>query len=384
VPVPLPPRGTESRDRPSRAESQLVADAITWAVRGPDGLTGTQRMLVRALLEAMTDHAVEIDEGIETDATTLAAGFRERDRAYRTRVVQLTLLCALVARPLPPEVVDRVAALASELWVEERMIRVARELAAGSLGLAAVDFQRNGYTQHWDPAARGELHASRELHDAWEAAADDPGLAARWLALADLPLDTLGHAVWRLYRTRGFVVPGRPGSAPVLLAQHDWVHVLADYGTTVENELETFAFVARANDDMSGFSLLAMVVSLFETGYLKSGMGLFESDEDHISDDDRMVVRVADAMRRGALCEDLLTSSTSIDFLALDWFELAPLSLSQARARFQIPPKTAAAVEAGSVGPFEPGGITEFQVSSARMLADAAGRPEEAGGAPSP
>jgi hypothetical protein len=120
-----------------------------------------------------------------------------------------------------------------------------------------------------------------------------------------------------------------------------------------------------------------MVVSLFETGYLRTGAGLFESDLGHLSADDRMAVRIADAMRRGAMCEDLVTNSTSIDFLALDWFELAPLSLGQARARFQIPPKSAAALEAGSVGPFEPGGITEFQVSSARMMADASGLPDE-------
>jgi hypothetical protein len=53
------------------------------------------------------------------------------------------------------------------------------------------------------------------------------------------------------------------------------VHVLADFGTTVESELEVFGFIARANDDMRAFSLLAMVVSLFETGSLRTGAGLF-------------------------------------------------------------------------------------------------------------
>jgi len=60
-------------------------------------------------------------------------------------------------------------------------------------------------------------------------------------------------------------------------------YVLADYGTTVESELEVFALIARANDDMRAFSLLAMVVSRFEIGYLKTGAGLFESNTGHIS-----------------------------------------------------------------------------------------------------
>ena len=67
------------------------------------------------------------------------------------------------------------------------------------------------------------------------------------------------------YRDRGFVYPRLPGSAPPLLAQHDWAHVLAGYGTALENEVEVFGFMARANDDPRAFSLLAMVVSLFET-----------------------------------------------------------------------------------------------------------------------
>ncbi len=377
MPVPLPPRGKESRERPSQAETQLVADAITWAVRGPDGLTGTQRMLVLALLEAMTDHPVEIDEGIRTDASTLAEGFRDRDRAYRTRIVQLALLCALVLRPLPPEVVDRVAALASELWVDERMIRVAQEFAAGSLGLAAVDFQRNGYTQHWDPASRGELHASRELHDAWESAVDDPELAARWLALAELPLDSLGHARVAAVPDAGLRGPGpsRLGSAVAGPAR-----LGARAGRLRHHRRERARDVRLRRPGQRRHVAVSRCwpwsCRCSRPGYLRTGAGLFESDQGHLSHDDRMAVRIADAMRRGALCEDLVTSSTSIDFLALDWFELAPLSLSQARARFQVPPKSAAAIEAGSVGPFQPGGITDFQASSARM-AESAGRSDD-------
>lgn len=44
----------------------------------------------------------------------------------------------------------------------------------------------------------------------------------------------------------GFSCPGPPGSAPPLLAQHDWVHVLADYGSTVESELEVFERAVEA------------------------------------------------------------------------------------------------------------------------------------------
>jgi hypothetical protein len=157
------------------------------------------------------------------------------------------------------------------------------------------------------------------------------------------------------------------------------VHVLADYGTTVENELEVFAYIARANDDPRGFSLLAMVISLFETGYLPTGMGLFRYDQGHLTDE--VAIRVADALYRGAVSKNVVTGETSLDFLGIDWFELADLSVEQARAMVAIPEKSQRARDAGSVGPWEPGGISPFQLAAGQALAVTEGRPYEAHGA---
>jgi len=198
---------------------------------------------------------------------------------------------------------------------------------------------------------------------------DDPELAGRWCDLGRLPEGTLGRGVFALYQTRGFVFPGLPGSAPPLLAQHDWVHVLADYGTTVESELEVFAFIARANDDMRAFSLLAMVISLFETGYLRTGAGLFESSPGHLSSHEGVAERIADAMRRGALCRDSLLGVDSVDYLHLDWFTLAELPLTEVRQRFRVVDKAPEAIAAGSVSPWDPEGISEFQREAGKELA---------------
>jgi hypothetical protein len=316
-------------------------------------------------------------------AEAFARALARRDRQFRTRGVQIMLLCALVLRPLPEGVADRIAEYARELQVDEGMVDVARRFAHGALGLAAFDFERNGYTATWNPEDTTALHTSTALASAWDVAVHDPDLAARWAALEDLPEGTLGRRVWELYQARGFVFPGLPGSAPPLLAQHDWTHVLADYGTSVESELEVFAFIARANDDMRAFSLLAMVVSLFETGYLRAGAGLFEASPGHLSAGRGVAVRIADAMRRGALCTDHETGSDSIDFLRLDWFELASLPLADVRERFGLTPKSDVARAAGAVGPCEPGGISPFQERSGRALAERDGRPYESYGATS-
>ncbi len=256
----------------------------------------------------------------------------------------------------------------------EDMLTVAHEFATGSLGLAALDFERNGYASTWTPEDESALHLSTHLAGAWDAVADDPALAQRWRELEDLPAGTLGRRVADFYRARGFTYPGTPDSAPPFLAQHDWVHVLADYGTTVESELEVFAFIARANDDMRAFSLLAMVVSLFETAYLPSGAGLFHSDGGHLSRAG-VATRLGDAMRRGALC------TGSIDFLRVDWFAVADQPVDRVRSHFGVVAKAPGAVERGSVGPWEPGGISPFQWEAGQALARTVGRPYDAFGA---
>src|SRR5262249_47865449 len=142
-----------------------------------------------------------------------------------------------------------------------------------------------------------------------------------------------------------------------------------------------FGFIARANDDMRAFSLLAMVISLFETGYLRTGAGLFEYSIGHLSADSDVSVRLADAMRRGALCHDNLANRDSVDFLRIDWFELAPLPLDEVRARFCVQPKSPTAIAAGSTGPCEPGGISPFQLEAGRRLAEQLGVSYESHGA---
>jgi hypothetical protein len=379
MPVPLPAPEDALLVPPPADEVVFVARGIMSAIRPPGGHSETQQLLIGASMDALTGHPVDVTAVEPIDPATFAVGMARRNEAFRTRVVQFMILGALVLRPIPPAVAAQVAAYARELCIDDAMLQVAREFAEGHLGLAAFDFERNGYTADWSPERAQVLHTSRALSAAWDQSVADPDLAARWADLEALPAGTLGRRVWEFYRARGFTAPGNPGSAPPLLAQHDWVHVLADYGTRVESELEVFAFIARANDDPRGFSLLAMVVSLFETGYLARGAGLFESFPGQLSRRG-MAARVADAMRRGAISHGL-DGRPDVDLLAVDWFTLADRSVDELRDAFAIGDKGPAALAAGSVGPWEPGGISEHQDGTGRAAAERDGRPYESYGA---
>ena len=70
-----------------------------------------------------------------------------------------------------------------------------------------------------------------------------------------------------------------------------------------------------------------------------------------------------------------------VDLLAVDWFALADRPVEEVRDLFGVVDRSAAARAAGSVGPWEPGGISEHQSRTARARAEAAGVAHETYGA---
>ena len=376
--VPLPDARTVNLVPPDLEEIHLMVRGVATAGAAPGGLTEVQRHVVNATVEAMSGHVVDVGGMDPLGPRDFAEAMARRNLQFRGRMVQLMLLIEMLLTPLPPEVTARVQEYAEALGVHEDMLRVTHQIARGSLGLALVDFQRSGYFEQMLEQPPDHLHVQHALSDAWEGCADDPELAGRWAALADCPVGSLGHGVWRFYRARGFSFPGSPGSAPPTLAQHDWMHVLADFGSTVECEIEVFGFISRANDDPSGFSLLAMVIGLFETGYLfNAAKGFFEYDLGHFSRDaEHMAIRLADAMARGANAAwdlNLHGRPSDVDFLGVDWFEYADWPVSQVRRYFGVPPKSQKAIDCGSVTAWEPGGISPFQYARGWDLAEAEG-----------
>ena len=65
---------------------------------------------------------------------------------------------------------------------------------------------------------------------------------------------------------RGFPFPGDAHGIYEIGAQHDFVHVLADYTPTPEGEIDVFAFIAAAMPDGQRRVLLAVTLGLFQNG----------------------------------------------------------------------------------------------------------------------
>ncbi|MBM3660940.1 MAG: hypothetical protein FJW95_15765 [Actinobacteria bacterium] len=342
---------------PSADEVHLVARGIATAVAPVGGLTDNQCGLLQAITLALTGQLVEYRGLDPLDPEELAVALAERPVEYRRRIVHHMVLGELILVPLPEAVAVRVAEYAAALGVDDDFIRIARRYAQGALGLAWVDLRRSGFTDRWTEERMAPLYTSNTMEDPFDAPSLDPDLAARWHAFAGLPDGTLGREVWRMYEMRAWDAPGSDLGASAFIAQHDFVHVISDYGTHMEGEMEVFAFIGRADPDPMGFSWLATMVGLFETGYVHE-QGFFRSNvREHTLQMGGMAHRLADAIRRGKAVQERYDT----DLFAVDYHALATAPLDAVRAMLGVPPKGEEAVAAGSPGIFDLDGMSEAQ-----------------------
>jgi len=336
----------------------LVARGIATAVAPEDGITEVQAELLEAIASALTGLSVDYRSLEPLSAEEFADALAARDLDFRQRIVHHMVLAELVLRPLPVVVAHRVAKYAEALGVKDDFVRVARRYAQGAYGLAWMDLQRNGFVGHvLDANEEAASAKTAKVRDPFEPAKEDVELAAKWTAFAALPEQTLGRCVWEMYDGRGFDLPGVAGGAPAYLAQHDFVHVLADYGTNLKGELEVFALIGRADPDPKGFAWLATLLGLFETGYI-STTGFFDRDTRERNARARgMNQRIADAIRRGKIvCDEYGT-----DLFEVDYYELAARPVDEVREILRVPVKAEIALESGSVGLFDLEGMSETQ-----------------------
>ncbi len=338
-------------------EVHAVARGIGTAVSSAGQLTEMQASLLRAVTLALTD--VDVDyHGLEPlGPDELAEALDGRSVEYRHRIVHHMVLAELVLRPLPDEVAHRVEQYATTLGVDDDFVRLARRYAEGKFGLAWNDLRRSGFTDRWDDERMRSLYTQADFQDPFDSGVVDDDLARRWEAFEMFPADSLGRQTWEMYTIRGFAFPGAPGGAPAYLAQHDFVHVIADYGTQLEGELEVFTLIGRADPDPRGFAWLATMIGLFETGYVHQ-QGFFQVDvRDRHLQTSGMTDRMADALRRGKE----IATGFGTDLLRVDFHAIAHHPLDEVRTMLRVPAKGPAAVTAGSPGVHDPDGMSATQ-----------------------
>jgi hypothetical protein len=343
-----PPQEQPGNPTLADGQGELVLRGLASAVRAGGALAPIQATLLGAVGSALLGVHTPIDELAPITPDELSDAIT--DHELRVRALHGMVTLEIVADPVSPVVHDQVAAFAQALDVDEAMLDVAGDYAKQAMTQASQDFLRSSYiaeyySKHQAPGAkRGDAVASPLDHTGL-----DPMLAAKWQALEDCPVGSHGRMVWEFYEMRGFAFPGTEGAVDPLLAQHDWVHCLADYGTSATGEIEVFTFLGSAIPDPKGFSYCVIILGLFETGYVPMVPGVATARPGHLSEPGG-ATRFADALRRGlALNLDVMGG--------VDWFDYADIPIADVRATLGVLPKGADAQAAGSLSAMDPNAV---------------------------
>jgi hypothetical protein len=325
-------------------QAEAILQGIASAVRYGGTLTDTQTSILTSVGKYLL--GVEIAPGDLEPLGPAALADAVTDEELRLRAVHGMVTLEIVADPVRAEVSDQVDRYAKALHVDEDMLMVARDYSKGAMDVAMGDLMRNSYVAEYHARQEAEKCA---LPKTGAAITSDPALAAKWEALESCPSGSHGRTVWEFYQMRGFTFPGIPGAVDPLLAQHDWVHCLADYGTSATGEIEVFTFLSSAIPDPKGFSYAVIIIGLFETGYVAAVPGVATANPGHLSRPGG-ATRLADALRRGlALNLDVMGG--------VDWFQTANDPIDAVRKNLGVLPKGSDAIAAGSLSAMDPNAV---------------------------
>jgi len=171
------------------------------------------------------------------------------------------------------------------------------------------------------PTGSSELTALTASHGATRESAE---VSHRYRQLASLEEGTLGRELWRYYREREFAVAGEPGTVPDALVDHDIMHIISGYDSSLEGELQTLAFTAgmRQEDPFSALFLVLLQYTAARKvapgGQLEAARVLFDHD------------KILRALERGR--------GTAVDFSSRhDFWDIMDQPIAALRERFGVP-----------------------------------------------
>ncbi len=319
------------------------AEASTEVLRGlrgaldvdGEGLSEVQVAVVDALASRF------VGQGLPSLADVEPIGPSELLQALespdeRALVAHLCVLLELLDDPVRPEVEQHVEQYLGAMHVSVPEVNIARDTARDHLVRLHADLMRNSwYTeQTLLGAATGKLWEYARSKLAYYGVVGDKTVARRWEALRDCEPGSWGRAVADFYEVHNFPFPGEHHGIYEIGALHDWVHVLTDYSTDPEGEIDVFAFIAGTMSDPRGFVQFIFTLAVFQNASVDSvgGLPVQIARGDTLSEPGSPE-RLADALWRASKC-------TADPMGGVDQFQLKDKSLEGLRERWSVLPKS--------------------------------------------
>lgn len=326
---------------------------------GTEPLSAADRAgIAGAWLTVLGQDGAVPDVAAAVDLAALPSRLSEPD--LRMLCVRLGAVLAFQDGRVEDAKLERVLALAAALDVHADFVTAVHEMLAGDLAWVAADEIRHNIETipgvAYDP---GHPYAAFLPYTGEH---QDPALAARYDALAEMSEGTLGRAFHEHYRRNGFAFPGRPDAVVEAWATfHDTLHVLSGYSTSAQGEILVATFTVgqfRSDSDPMESHILPTIL-IYSLG-IDINKGLNAGDRQRIAADPDWATTYAGNVHLGLDARKLWVAwdrgaKMNVDVYdpAWDFWEHAPRPLEELRTEYGIPPleKADAALDDDEINP---------------------------------
>jgi len=315
---------------PDPAAGLLGLRAMKTIVSAAGPMGSSQRAMMEAAKKVILHLDADIDALQPVTPAELAAGFPMPE--LRQQFINGALVISLADGVPAPGTVATIAAFAEALGVDTPALTDLRRLAEHHMLVFKIDFLRRSQiagimkNQLEQKGPLGLVKSVLTMRGLME----DPALTARYRAWERLPTDTLGHQLIAFYDKNGFSLPGERKGFPEAGLWHDLCHLLGDYSTDPEGEVQVAAFSA-------GFMRTRPIyIVLFAVMIFSAGVNVRPSNEDFTTigmlGKPGMAERLFAAIERGSQVNQDLSDKW-------DYWACADLPIDEVRHRLNILPK---------------------------------------------
>jgi len=224
-------------------ESLLGLRAMATVARADNALTDTESDILTVAAEALGRPGLDVRALTPVTPAELSLGLT--NPVARERAVQAMILTAMIDGHVDGPEADTVTRFAEALGVNEARVRNLRQLAEGRTRLLWFDLARRSFAR---PIFEDALR-KRGLRGVWDIVgpmvglARDPDREREYLALGELPEESLGYAYYRFIVDNELGFPGE-GAVAEEGVWHDVSHVLGGYGIDTAGEVSVVSFIA--------------------------------------------------------------------------------------------------------------------------------------------
>lgn len=182
-------------------------------------------------------------------------------REFCQRLTHHCILIAIIAGKLTNSKVKIVNEFARALKINDCAVKTLIHLINNRLALVRLNVFRHGYVGPKvmeilrNQGIGGMIPTLKYLMSK-----GDPRTAARYQQLASYPEGSLGKEFYNHVRENDFGLPGEQGGTPEIFVFHDCTHILAEYDTSMSEEVMISAFQAGFLDRDPFWGLLFTIL----------------------------------------------------------------------------------------------------------------------------